>query len=277
MVKVTDKDYYLDGFAEQVCQAVAKRVQSRKQDILILMNGNEGSGKTNASIALAYRIADLTGREFGNENVFFNIDKMMEYAGNTKEKVIIWDEAALGGLASSWSAPSQRKLKAMLMVCRKLRHVFLFNIPRFYRLNRDLIERAYCMFNIYEDKEEKPGNFMFYGRQKLEYLYQDWKKKGRANYWMYKKVHGHFAWVLPKLIDEEAYEKEKDKAITTLVNTTKEKVVTKKDIKMEVEAQMIARAKKHGLSDEILGIIINKSPRTVYERKKLLLEKPVTV
>ena len=130
MVKVTDKDYYLDGFAKQVGDAVSGRVLDRKQDILIFFNGAEGSGKTNASIALAYYIAEQTGREFTVDNVFFNIDDMRKYAGQEKEKIIVWDEAALGGLANDWTNFSQKKLISMLMVCRKKRHVFIFNIPR---------------------------------------------------------------------------------------------------------------------------------------------------
>ena len=218
MVKVTDKDYYLDGFAEQACQAVAKRVQERKQDILILIDGREGSGKSNSAVALAYRIADLTGREFNVKNMFFDLGRMNKYAGNTKDQIIVWDEAAAGGLAHSWSNASQKKLKSMLMMCRKLRHVFIFCIPRFYRLSSDLIERSYCMFHMYEDKEEKLGNFMFYGQEGLERLYENWKKKRYPQYWSFKKLHGHFTWVLPRLIDEEAYEKAKDEAIKKLVN-----------------------------------------------------------
>jgi len=260
MVKVTDKDYYLDGFAEQICTAIAERVQNRKQDILMLINGREGSGKTNASIALCYYIAHKTSRKFTNANIFFDIDEMMKFAGNTKEQIILWDESSLGGLAHSWTNSSQKKLKSMLMVCRKLRHVFVFNIPRFYRLSSDLIERAYCMFHIYENNEEKPGNFMFFGQQKLEYLYNEWKKRGGAAYWKYKKLHGHFTWVLPKLINEEEYEKAKDDAIMKLVNETKDKKGESSPRHAAIEAQKkIARTlwikhQNHRIVAELIGV-----------------------
>ena len=229
MVLVTEKQYYLDGFVKQVGDAVAARVQKRKQDILMLFGGQEGSGKSNAAVILAYYISTLTGRPFSHEQVFFQLDDMIEFAGSTEEQIIIWDEAALGGLASDWTNYSQRKLKAMLMICRKKRHVFIFCIPRFYRLNSDIIERAYCLFQIYENAKEEAGNFMFFGRDGLEWLFQDWKVKRRANYWKFKKLHGHFVWLLPKLINEAAYEAKKDAAILALAqkdkkNETKDKL-----------------------------------------------------
>jgi hypothetical protein len=231
MVRVTEKEYYLDGYAQQIGDSMADRVNKRKQDLLCIFTGQEGSGKTNASVAMAYYVAHKTGRKFSHENVFFNIDEMTKFAGSTEEQIILWDEAALGGLASDWTNHSQRKLKAMLMVCRKKRHVFFFNVPRFYRLNADIIERAFCMFYIYENDKEEPGCFMFFGRMGLEALYNNWKTKRYCKYWTFKKLHGYFTWVLPDLINEEEYEAMKDAAILALANTDKEKdeKVSKRD------------------------------------------------
>lgn len=216
MVIVTDKEYYLDGYAQKIGDSIADRVQKRKQDILVLFDGREGSGKTNASVALAYYIGHKTGRKFDETNMFFDLDEMIKFAGSTKEQIILWDEAALGGLSSDWSNKSQRKLKAMLMVCRKLRHVFLFNVPRFYRLNADIIERAQCLFHIYENDKEQPGNFMFIAADYLSGLYINWKSRKYADYWKFKKLHGCFHFVIPKLIDEDKYEAAKDAAILKL-------------------------------------------------------------
>jgi len=222
MVKVTEKDYYLDGYMEEINIAIANRVKKRKQDIVIIYDGKEGSGKTNASIAQAYHLGVLTGRKFDNDNIFFDLNDMIKFAGHTEEQIILWDEAALGGLAADWTNFAQRKLKSMLMVCRKKRHIFIFNVPRFFRLSPGIIERAYCLFHIYENDKEEPGNFMFIGADYLEGLYLFWKSKKFANYWKFKKFHGCFTWVLPKLIDEEKYEAEKDAAILKLADSEQE-------------------------------------------------------
>jgi len=236
--------YYLDGYVQKIGDGIVNRVSKRKQDILCIFTGQEGSGKTNASVALAFYVGRKTKRKFTYENVFFDIEKMMKFAGSTKEQIILWDEAALGGLASDWTNAAQRKLKAMLMVCRKKRHVFLFNVPRFYRLNSDIIERAFCMFHIYENDNEEPGNFMFFGRDGLEILYNNWKTKRYAQYWKFKKFHGYFDWVLPWLIDEDKYEAMKDAAILSLAISGEEKPKkeSKKDIAITLVIEYLVRA-----------------------------------
>ena len=257
MVKVTDKDYYLDGFCKQICDKISDRVKKRKQDIVCIFDGREGSGKTNASVACAYYIGEQTGRKFTHENMFFDLDAMIKFAGSTKEQIILWDEAALGGLASDWSNAAQRKLKAMLMVCRKLRHVFLFNVPRFYRLNSDIIERSMCLFHIYENDKEQPGNFMFIGADSLVALYNYWRTSRRVNYWSFKKVHGCFTWVLPKLINEEAYETAKDEAILKLANSTKEEKRMGCHQKNLIFGIKSLQAK--GWSNKEIGLLFNKT------------------
>ena len=223
------------------------------------------SGKTNASVAMAYYIGKKSGRKFGVENMFFDLDAMIKFAGSTKEQIILWDEAALGGLSSDWSNKSQRKLKAMLMVCRKLRHVFLFNVPRFYRLNADIIERAQCLMHIYENDKEQPGNFMFISADYLSGLYINWKSKKYADYWKFKKLHGCFTFVIPQLIDEEAYEKDKDAAILKLAMGEEE---DKKKGKWEVfENKVLMNTvhnfKESGLSQKEIAIRMDISPKTL--------------
>ena len=257
MVKVTDKDYYLDGFCKQICDKIVDRVTKRKQDIVCIFDGREGSGKTNASVACAYYIAQQTKREFTHKNMFFDLDEMIKFAGSTKQQIILWDEAALGGLASDWSNAAQRKLKAMLMVCRKLRHIFLFNVPRFYRLNSDIIERAMCLFHIYENDKEQPGNFMFIGADSLVALYNYWRTSRRVKYWSFKKVHGCFTWVIPKLINEEAYEAAKDAAILKLATDTKEK--PKNSIHKDNLIFLIKNLQAKGWSLEEIGKMGGKS------------------
>lgn len=270
------KGYYLDGIAETVVNQISDRITKREQDGLIIMNGQEGSGKTNASICLAYAIADRTKRKFDVDNVFFNIDKMIEFAGSTKEQVIVWDESALGGMASEWSNFSQRKLTAMLMVCRKLRHIFFFNIPRFYKLSPNIIDRALCMFHIFEDDNETPGLFMFIGQQGLENLYNDWRRTRRANYKRYKKTNiGHFDWHMWHLIDYEEYEKRKTRAIWDLAKSEKEKKIEKIDEKSiirernkELAIRLRAKGKKIFEIAEYLGISERSVSRLFSDRTK---------
>jgi hypothetical protein len=260
--------FYLDKFVIEAAQSTVDRVCKREQDILFIFTGSEGSGKSNASVCFAYYMASLSGRKFNEDNVFFDIDKMMKFAGSTKEQIIIWDEAALGGLASDWTAESQKKLVSMLMVCRKLRHIFIFNVPRFYKLSPNIIERAYCMFYIFEDDHEEPGNFIIIGREGLENLYQEWRTTRKAFYFKYTSLPnpGHFDWYMPYLIDYVKYDLEKDAAILKCVNETKEMKMKKK--LMEREQEIVFNLSKFGINQEDIAKIMNCSIKTIGNRFK---------
>jgi len=215
--------YYIDQYIVDVGDAIAKRVTQRDQDCAVIFDGREGSGKTNASVVLAHYVSHITGRPFGVEQVFFDLKEMIKYAGSTKEQIILWDEAALGGLAADWTHQSQKRLTAMLMVCRKKKHVFIFNIPRFYRLNRNIIERMHLLIHIFENNQEEPGNFIIIGQQGLENLYDEWRKTGRANYFRHKKASpGSFSYRIRDILDYDAYDKAKDAAILKLAEVGEE-------------------------------------------------------
>ena len=209
--------FYMDNLAMQVCETIIARVKDRNQDTVLIMNGREGSGKTNAAICMAYYMSKISGRTFTNANIYFDMKEMMKFAGSTKEQIILWDEGALGGLANDWTNETQKKLNAFLMICRKLKHIFIFCIPRFYRLSPNIIERAHVMLHMFEDNNEKAGNFIIIGQQSLEELYNEWRSTRKANYFHYKKAPpGHFSFVMEYLIDNVEYEQRKSEAIAKL-------------------------------------------------------------
>jgi len=268
-IKYTDKSgnscegFYLDGIAKQVCDAIIDRVVDREQDALVINTGSEGAGKSGASVNMAVYMSSVTGRPFSVDNIFFKLEDMIKFAVTHKKQIIIWDESALGGLASDWSNKNQKKLISMLMVCRKLRHIFIFNIPRFYKMSSSIIERAHCLFYMFEDKTERPGNFIIIGKEGLENLYTGWKRTGYANYFNHKKAPpGHFAWVMPYLIDYEKYNTMKDNAIMSISELTNEPKTS--DIIKEKDAKYIKNMKALGIKNDIIQKIMEISKTTLY-------------
>ena len=49
-----------------------------KFDNLIIVDGDEGYGKTTFSVAAAYYLAQKTGRSFSNKNVFFDPNEFIK-------------------------------------------------------------------------------------------------------------------------------------------------------------------------------------------------------
>ena len=91
---------------------MCKKVTKHHFDNLLIIDGDEGFGKTNLAAAVCGYVSLKTGRSLSNSNVFFLIDDLINFAVKTKKQIIWWDEAALGGLASEgcllYTSPSPR-------------------------------------------------------------------------------------------------------------------------------------------------------------------------
>lgn len=213
MAVVTDKEYHMEGKQIKIFDKMIKR-QKKKFDHLIIYDGDEGIGKTTKAVADAYYLAQMTGKNFTVENVFFDLDKMMKFAAENEQQVILWDEAALGALSDDHHNKMQKKLIQILMVARKKGHFWLFCIPKFFKL-RDYIvlDRSIGLVHVYSPDDEHRGCFAYFGKVKKNNLYHFIKKNKYRDYKRYDFL-GRFVDVTNKdLIDWDAYEKKKDEAI----------------------------------------------------------------
>jgi len=200
---------------------MAMRCTSKNFDNLIVFDGDEGYGKTTLSIEVGYYMAWKTGRKFDVNNIFFDIEEMIKYATETKEQIILWDEAALGGLSDQFRNKIQTRLIQLLMVARKKKHIWLFNIPKFFKLREYIIlDRAICLIHVYARKEIELGRFVYFNKKNKEKLYYFFKQKKQRNYKKFYNFRGTFPDVLADLIDENIYDKKKDEAILSIGQET---------------------------------------------------------
>ena len=217
-MRVTDKDYVMDGGLKKKIDLMIKRTTGKnKDDNLVLIDGDEGSGKTNLELEIAYYVSSETKRPFSLKNVFFDLNKLIDFAIKTEEQIICWDEGALGGLAIEWWKKNQIKFMKLLMVARKKRHFYIICIPKFFKINEMIVvDRSVALIHTYQRRNTEKGHFLYFMKSMKEALYQDWKKTRRRNYWKYKTLYGTFPEALAKIVDEEAYEKMKDEAIMSI-------------------------------------------------------------
>jgi len=198
-----------------------------KKDVVLLCEGGEGEGKTTLSVAIAYYISEKTGRKFGEQNVFFDLNKLLKFAQETEEQIIIWDEPALQALSTDWASKIVKNLTRFLMMARKKRHFIIINMTKFYKFNEYIVvDRAIGLIHVYSRKNIQSGRFMYIKKKYLESLWRDYRFSKRRNYAKYcsKRIRGMFPDVLnPKYknnvlseFDDAHYESEKDKAINSI-------------------------------------------------------------
>ena len=223
---VTDLDLYLDPVLKQKMDLMIKRSTGKKHmDNLIVIDGDEGIGKSTLAVFLAYYYSDQTGRPFSVDNIFFDINKLIKFAQTTEDQIIIWDEAALGGLSTEHAKTHQVNLTKLLMTARKKRHFWIFNIPKFFKLNEYiLVDRAIALIHVYAKREIEAGRFAYYKKKSKERLFYDRIRTRQRNYYKYMSFWGTFPNCLSKIIDEVEYDRKKDLAIASIGNEDKKNI-----------------------------------------------------
>ncbi len=215
MPVVTDKKYYLDENLKAVMDLCITR-QKKHFDHLWVVDGNEGYGKSTMVLAPAYYLAYKTGATFNvKENIFFDLDSMLERASKTERQVLVWDEAAIGGMGMQWQSKTQQKLIQMLMVARKKGHFWFFVIPKFFKLNEYIVvDRAIGLIHVYSHDDMTRGRFVYFDRKKKNSLYYEYQRKKIRSYKKYT-FHAKFT-NTQHLIDMKEYDKMKDQAIINI-------------------------------------------------------------
>lgn len=281
---VTDKKYSMDKMYLSKLDLMIKRMWGT-DDNLLIVDGDEGQGKTEFAVGTCYYISHTMGRPYNPDHIFFELADAMKFAAETKEQIIHLDEGALGLMSSQWWNKNQQKFMQLVMVSRKKKHFMIICIPKFYKLNQYIIEdRAIGLVHVYSRKNLHKGRFCYYTKNAKERLYQDWKRKKTKNYRRYVSFHGSFVKSMEKVFTRQQlaeYERKKDLAIIGIVGGVEEvEETTERDIRKEILIQfrkelpkitLIQLAKGFGTSKRTLNRYIyeenNKNAREIEEKR----------
>lgn len=262
-MKVTDKNLYIEPKLKSKLDLMATRTLGKsEQDNVVLIDGDEGSGKTTIASLIAYYMAFVTKRELSIDNVFFDLDKLIDFAMKTEKQIIWWDEGALGGLASEWWMKNQKRFMKLLMISRKRRHFFIICIPKFFKLNEYfVVDRSIALIHTYVDKGINIGRFVYFTKAKKEYLYYDWKKSRKRSYRNHYDFRGRFTNTLGKVINEKLYDKKKDSAIMNMDKGEEKRSV--ESLQKEFRQKVVKNMMGNGTTQKQIAEILNVSIPTI--------------
>lgn len=241
MVKVTDKDYYMDGYLQSNLDFCVER-HNKKWDNLLIIDGMERSGKSTLARQIGYYLAYKRGVPFSEKNIFFDADSMMKFAEENRKQVIIWDEGAFEGMAQDWQNKQQQKLVKFLMTAAKYYHDYIFIIQKISKYNSYIAEsRSLALIRVYAKDMIDKGYFKSYSHEQKNIVARIERKNLSS-----KKIRPDFFGRFgdepqPALIDVEKYEKAKDKAIKNLLSGDDEK-------KPQREKILMAKLRESGMS-----------------------------
>lgn len=271
---VTDKEFFMEKKLVSKLDLMIDRLRGT-DDSILLISGDEGIGKTNFAAGACYYISHKTGRNYTPKHIFFDLDKLIDFASKTKEQIIHWDEGALGGLATEWWSKNQQKFMRLLMVARKKKHFMVICIPKFYKLNEYIVvERSIGLVHCYARQNIQKGRFFYYTKAKKETLYTDWKRSRKRNYKRNASFGGSFLEYMPKVFSEEEvqeYENMKDKAILNINEYGKKRMskLAQKDMKMKYRLYLYAKQKDSKITQTELAKILGITRPTLSDWREL--------
>jgi len=239
---VTDKKYYMDDAYIRKLDMMIERMKGTDDNLLII-DGDEGQGKTEFTVGTCYYISNMMGREYSVDNIFFDLDEGIKFAASTKEQIIHLDEGALGLLTIQWWKKNQQKFIQLVMVARKKKHFIAICIPKFYKLNQYIVEdRSIGLAHIYSRKNMQKGRFSYYTKGAKEKLYSDWTRRKLKNYRKYAVIRGSFVQAMHRVFTQEqidAYEAKKDQAIMDLTKDEKKPLTPTQEKHLNQRDKMI--------------------------------------
>ena len=195
-----------------------------KKDVWIMVDGDEGSGKTNTLAYLIYYFHCATGREINLDRLYFDSKDMFEWAKDHENGLIGWDEMAMGGLSTEWYSKAQTNLMKFAMMGRKKHHIFIMCVPRFDKIREELRrDRIHALIHMdLGRKMDNWGHYHYITRRGVKMLNGIWKNKKKRQYKQSALACNGFLsnidipYVFPEVFDSNKYEKMKDEAISSI-------------------------------------------------------------
>lgn len=234
----------MDGYLDNAAREMELQL-SKDNDIVAIVDGGVGSGKSSLAQQLAARI-DPT---FSIDRACFDADEFKKAIINAKPRqAIIFDEA-LNGLNIRRTMSSINVTMTSLMTeIRQKNLVIIMCLPSIFDLDKSIaIHRSQFLIHVYL-KNGKRGYFRFYGKKAKAKLFgNDFARRtyqylGRSTFWgSFKKGY---------VIDEKLYRKKKDDVLkkylpTDILETKVPEVgIVKKKIEPNREIEQIVKLHK---------------------------------
>lgn len=167
-------DYYISPPSEKELDRIKKAVINKDRDFVMVIDGEEGSGKS----VLAQQVARKLDPNFCIENICFNADQFIERLKKApKYSCIVLDEAFSSANSRSALTEVNRSLIGVATEMRQRNLFVIIVIPSFFDLDKYFaLWRCRALFHVYFDKSGGRGNYIIFPKSKKKYLYLTGKK-----------------------------------------------------------------------------------------------------
>ena len=197
-VDINGRSIYYDGYLLNNLQT-AKEVIQKDWDMVFIIDGIEGSGKS----VLAQQIAFFLDSTLTIDRVVFTPQEFTDAIVKAgKYQAIIYDEA-YRGLSSRQAMSQVNKALVSMMAEIRQKNLYIFIvIPCFFELDKYMaLWRSRALLHVYTGEKFKRGFFSFFSIEKKKRLYI----KGKKLYEYLESPNFRGRFVKGYCVDEEQY------------------------------------------------------------------------
>lgn len=290
-------EIYLDGGLMHQLDSLVYNVKS-DWDFIIIITGDRmvRTGKSVLAMNVGAYLADRLKTPFTMENIFFDSQKMIDFAQSKKYHVLVYDEGRESLASSKHTLKVQKDILDYFAECGQLNHIFIIVLPDFFELKENIaVARSEFLINVwrsskdilvdmYKDGTKRPitkfqrGFFELFNRKKKCLLYDLSKSTRRKNYQLVRpNIKGRFTNNYP--VDEMEYRKKKKeslarfqekKKLTDVMAGKYQTIVEKMVVEMTakgISQRKIAEELGNGISFFTVNQIVKEQNEIAKEKK----------
>lgn len=265
-VRVKRLPYTLPAKLTNILDFYKFAVWNKKTSVVLVIDGRSGMGKT----TLAGQVGLYCDKDFGIKNFHFTPESFLKGLENAKKgEVVLFDEAMLISSRNALSEINKMIVIAMSMIRSKNLFV-IFCVNSVFDLDRNLaLSRADILLSVYGAHLVDRGKFMAFfkgedGKDRLKELYL----RGKKLYsYAYPKSNFNTTFPKPFVVDEDEYEKRKQKGVKDFLSQSRSKLGDKatagrnnliKWVRDNTDLSIEKIGEITGLSRQTIHIILNK-------------------
>ncbi len=247
------KEFYMDGYLKKNLE-MAKRVIKQDWDMVFIVDGAEGSGKS----VMAQQAAYCCDPTFNIDRIVFTPYSFRKAIISAKQyQAVVYDEAYTGLSSRATMSLINRTLVSMLAEIRQ-KNLFVFVVmPTFFDLDKYVaLWRSRALIHIYTGANFQRGFFAFFNIDRKKVLYVGGKK-----FYSYSATKANFIGRFTNfyVVNETEYRKKKKESLIKR-EKKREEAETKKQVEDAMFIRMMSLPPKlrdrlgPSLMAEILGI-----------------------
>lgn len=230
-------------------------------DAVILISGGERVGKSTLGMAIGHYLSNgtLTINNFAS-----GMNDAAEKIKNLPNKsVLIVDEASLVASSKDTMKKEQKHLMKILDVVGQKNMIFIFILPSFFDLNKQVaLRRSKFLLHCYVDEHLNRGKFAYFGEKKKRILYH----LGKKNFDSYAKPHPDWRGDFPafKPVFYEQYLELKKKSLIEAL--TSEAAAIPETVRRVLFRKYVQEFRKNcpDITNKVLAAGFGVSERSIY-------------